>query len=158
MNEVNLTAENAEVAEVNEINKLTSTIIGAAIAVHRELGPGLLESSYEACLCYELVSLGISVERQLPVPLRYRDITLDCGYRADLVVAGKILVEAKSIEALLPIHDAQLLSYLRLGGWQVGLLINFNVTLLRQGIRRRVLNLKEQNSASSAISAVNLFS
>ena len=112
--------------------------------MHRALGPGLLESSYEVCLCHELGSRGIHFERQVPIAVQYRGVRLECGYRADLVVEGCLLVELKAIETLLPIHDAQLLSYLKLGGWKVGLIINFNVQLLKQGIRRRVLNLREE--------------
>ncbi len=129
-----------------DINQLTDLVIGSAIEVHRALGPGLLESTYEMCLCRELALRQISFERQKPIPVVYKGIKLDCGYRADVVVDGRLLVEIKSVEALLAIHDAQLLSYLKLGGWKVGLLINFNVQLLKSGIRRRVLNLEEEIS------------
>ncbi len=129
-----------------DINQLTDLVIGSAIEVHRALGPGLLESTYEMCLCRELALPQISFERQKPIPVVYKGIKLDCGYRADVVVDGRLLVEIKSVEALLAIHDAQLLSYLKLGGWKVGLLINFNVQLLKSGIRRRVLNLEEEIS------------
>ncbi len=129
-----------------DINQLTDLVIGSAIEVHRALGPGLLESTYEMCLCRELALRQISFERQKPIPVVYKGIKLDCGYRADVVVDGRLLVEMKSVEALLAIHDAQLLSYLKLGGWKVGLLINFNVQLLKSGIRRRVLNLEEEIS------------
>ena len=129
-----------------DINQLTDLVIGTAIEVHRALGPGLLESTYEMCLCRELALRQISFERQKPIPVVYKGIKLDCGYRADVVVDGRLLVEIKSVEALLAIHDAQLLSYLKLGGWKVGLLINFNVQLLKSGIRRRVLNLEEEIS------------
>ena len=144
MNDRAITAEGAELAEKEKLNRLTELVIGAAIDVHRALGPGLLESSYEVCLCHELGSRGIRFERQVPVAVQYRGVRLECGYRADLVVEGCVLVELKAIETLLPIHDAQLLSYLKLGGWKVGLIINFNVQLLKQGIRRRVLNLVEE--------------
>jgi GxxExxY protein len=137
-----LTAEEAE--SVKNLNQLTDTIIGAAMEVHRGLGPGLLESSYEMCLCRELSIRGIPFERQVPIPVEYKGVKLDCGYRADIVVDGAILVEIKAIDSLLPIHDAQLLSYLKLGGWKIGLLINFNVELLKHGLRRRVLGLNEE--------------
>lgn len=124
-------------------NELTRAIIGAAIEVHRVLGPGLLESAYEECLCRELDLRGIPFERQKPLPLGYKGLKLECGYRIDLVVANTVVVEIKSVEAILPIHEAQLLTYMRLGGWKVGLLMNFNVPVLRQGIRRLVLGLKD---------------
>jgi GxxExxY protein len=127
-----------------DLNQLTERVIGAAIQVHRSLGPGLLESSYEICLCHELSLCHIPFERQKPIPLEYKGVKLDCGYRADLLIDGKILVELKAVEALMPLHEAQLLTYLRLGGWNVGLIVNFNVQLLKQGIRRRVLNLEEE--------------
>jgi GxxExxY protein len=122
---------------------ITEAIIGAAIEVHRSIGPGLLESAYEQCLCHELHLRRISFERQKPLPVIYKGSQLDCGYRLDLVVMGLVVVEIKAVDHLEPIHEAQLLTYLRLGGWKVGLLINFNVELLRQGIKRRVLNLEE---------------
>jgi GxxExxY protein len=124
-------------------NELTEAVIGAAIEVHRALGPGLLESSYELCLCHELRLRGISFESQLALPIIYKTIKLDCGYKIDLLVAGTLVVELKSVESLHPIHDAQLLTYLRLGHWNIGLLINFNVPVLKDGIRRRVLGLVE---------------
>lgn len=140
-----LTAESAEGAEVGEnINLLTEQVIGAAIDVHRALGPGLLESTYELCLCRELNLRGIAFERQKPIPVEYKGVKLDCGYRADLIVDGRVLVEIKAVDALTAISDAQLLTYLRLGGWQIGLLINFNVQFLKQGLRRRVLGLQEE--------------
>ena len=139
------TAESAENAEVGRnINVLTEQVIGAAIDVHRALGPGLLESSYELCLCRELNLRGIAFERQKPIPVEYKGVKLDCGYRADLIVDGEVLVEIKAVDALAAINDAQLLTYLRLGGWHVGLIVNFNVQFLKQGIRRRVLGLKEE--------------
>ena len=118
------------------INKITETIIGSAIAVHKSLGPGLLESAYEACLAFELADRGLSVERQKALPVIYRDVKLDCGYRLDLLVEEKVIVELKSIDRLLPIHSAQLLSYLKLSKFKVGLLINFNVKILKSGLRR----------------------
>jgi GxxExxY protein len=144
MNRLHLTAEVAEHAEtVKAWNELTEAIIGAAMEVHRMLGPGLLESTYEMCLCRELSIREISFQRQIPIPVQYKGVKLECGYRADIVVAGSILIEIKAIDSLLPIHEAQLLSYLKLGGWKIGLLINFNVQLLKHGIRRRVLGLSE---------------
>ena len=128
---------------LSEYNKITEKIIGSAIAVHRELGPGLLESAYEACLAFELAERGLSVEMQKALPVSYRDVRLDCGYRLDLLVEGKIIVELKAVERIEPIHAAQILSYLKLSGCKVGLLINFNVKVLKTGIKRFVLNLKE---------------
>lgn len=120
-------------------NEWTSAIIGACIEVHRLLGPGLLESAYEDCLCRELTLRAIPFERQKPVPVHYKDIVLESGYRLDLLVAGLVVVEIKSVEQILPVHEAQLLTYMKLGGWKLGLLINFNVALLKDGIRRRIL-------------------
>jgi GxxExxY protein len=122
-----------------KLNEITETIIGSAIAVHKELGPGLLESAYEACLLYELVQSGLTVENQKALPVCYRGVQLDCGYRIDLLVDKQIVVELKSVEKIEPIHGAQLLSYLKLSGCKVGLLINFNTRLLKNGIRRFVL-------------------
>ncbi len=115
---------------------LTGNIIGAAIEVHRALGPGLLESAYEACLKHELQCKGMKVEYQKPLPIIYKEIKLDCGYRLDLVVENQIIVEIKSVQNLLSIHEAQLLSYLKLSDLKKGLLINFNVNLLKDGVRR----------------------
>jgi len=121
------------------LNDLTREIIGAAISVHHELGPGMLESAYEACLAFELIDRGMFVERQKPLPLVYRGQTLDCGYRVDLLVDGLVVVEVKSIERFERVHAAQLLSYLRLSGSKVGLLINFNVKrIVRDGLKRVV--------------------
>jgi len=122
---------------------LTREIIGAAIKIHRALGPGLLESAYEACLAYELQRLGMRVERQKPVPLIYESVKLDCGFRADLVVEGRVVVETKCKDALHPIDDAQLLSHLRRLNLSVGLLINFHVMILRDGIKRLVNNYRD---------------
>ena len=119
---------------------LSNEIIGAAITVHRRLGPGLLESAYEACLAFELQALGKKVERQKPVPVFYDGVKLDCGFRADLVVEGKVVLELKCKEALHPVDEAQLLSHLRLLNISVGLLINFHVVLLKHGIKRLVNN------------------
>ena len=129
-----------------EVNELTEIVIGAALEVHRALGPGLLESSYELCFCRELTLRNVSFARQVPIPVEYKGVKLDAGYRADVVVAHTILVELKAVDAVLRVHEAQLLTYLKLGGWHVGLLINFNVDLLKHGITRRVLNLVEEIS------------
>ena len=120
-------------------NEITHDIIGAAIEVHRLLGPGLLESAYEECLCHELSVRGLPFERQKPIPVVYKDAKLDCGYRMDLLVANRIVVELKSIDALAPIHEAILLTYLRLSNCRLGLLINFNVLVLKDGVRRLVV-------------------
>ena len=120
-------------------SELTGQIIAAAVEVHRELGPGLLESAYQACMCRELSLRRIDFQTEVALPVDYRGIHLDCGYRMDLVVAGKIAVDLKSIDKIVPIHQAQLLTYLRLSGMRVGLLVNFNVSILRQGIVRRIL-------------------
>ena len=124
-------------------DKITETIIGGAIAVHRALGPGLLESAYEACLGFELVDRGLTVERQKALPVKYRSVNLDCGYRIDLLVERIIIIELKAVEKIDPIHKAQLLSYLKLSGCKLGLLINFNVRMLKYGIHRIVLDLEE---------------
>ena len=125
------------------INSITESIISAAIAVHRELGPGLLESAYESCLVYELLQQGLTVERQKALPVTYRGVKIDCGYCIDLLVEDAVIVELKAVESIDPIHEAQLLSYLKLSGYQIGLLINFNVRMLKQGIKRLVNNFKE---------------
>jgi GxxExxY protein len=122
-----------------ELNRLTEQIIGAAIEVHRHLGPGLLESAYETCLAYELELRGLTVERQKALPLVYKEIRLDQGYRIDLLVAQKVVVELKVVEQFTDVHEAQVLSYLRFSGCKVGLLINFNVKLLKDGVRRFVM-------------------
>jgi GxxExxY protein len=126
-----------------DINKITESIIGAAIEVHRHLGPGLLETAYEECLCRELSLQNVPFKKQFPLPVVYKEITLDCSYRLDLLVEERVVVEIKAIEVLLPIHDAQLLTYLKLGGWKIGLLINFNVPLLKDGIHRLAFGLDE---------------
>jgi GxxExxY protein len=131
-------AENAEEGGRMTINAVTEKIIGCAIAVHRELGPGLLESTYEACLVFELGEAGLQVDRQRALPVVYREVRIDCGYRIDLLVQRQVIVELKAVQTLLPMHEAQLLSYLRLSGCAVGLLINFNVKQLKDGIRRIV--------------------
>ena len=122
-------------------NELSERIIGCALKVHRSLGPGLLESAYEECLYYEMSKDDLFVEKQKPLPLVYEEVKLECGYRVDLLVAGKVIVEVKSVEAINDVHLAQVLTYLRLSGCKLGLLINFNATLLKTGIKRVVNNL-----------------
>ena len=124
--------------EKEQLDKITEQIIGASIKVHRALGPGLLESAYEVCLAFELVECGLGVEQQKPLPVIYRQVKLDAGYRLDLLVEDSVIVEVKAVDQLAPIHSAQLLSYLKLSGCKVGLLINFNVKVLKQGIQRVV--------------------
>ncbi len=125
------------------INKLSSRIIGVAIEVHKALGPGLLESAYEECICHELNIGGLSLERQKSLVVRYKGINLDCGYGLDVVVEDAIILELKSCEKIEPIHKTQLLTYLKLSGFRLGLLLNFNVTLMREGIVRIVNELEE---------------
>ena len=138
--------------EKNKLNRITEQIIGAAIEVHRAVGPGLLEPAYEACLVFELRQRGCKIEQQKPLPVVYKNVKLDCGYRLDLVVEGCVIVEIKAVEKLTSVHDAQLLSYLRLYGARVGLIINFHVTILKNGLRRIVNEFPD--SAISAASAV----
>jgi len=118
---------------------LTSKLIAAAIEVHRQLGPGLLESTYEECYCHELTLREVSLERQKPIPLVYKGIKLDCGYRMDVVADRKAIVEVKCVEKILPVHEAQLLTYLKLSGLKVGLIINFHSQFIKDGIKRLVL-------------------
>ena len=120
--------------------EVTEQILGAAIAVHRALGPGLLESAYEACLAFELLERRLHIERQSALPVVYRGVRIDCGYRLDLVVEGMVVVEIKAVERMLPVHEAQILTYLKLSGLPLGLLLNFNVPMMREGIRRFVLD------------------
>ena len=123
-----------------ELNRVTSQIIGSAIDVHRALGPGLLESAYEACLAYELAQRGLNVEQQKPLPVIYKGVSLDAGYRLDLLVDRSVVVELKAVESLNSLHKAQLLSYLKLSGLKLGLLINFNVQVLKNGIQRVIID------------------
>ncbi len=139
-------------SEKDRLDSITRRVIGAAIEVHRGLGPGLLESAYETCLVYELRQCGLKIDQQKPLPILYKDVKLDCGYRLDLVVEDSVIVEIKAVEQLAPIHDAQLLSYLRLANKRVGLLINFHVRVLKNGVRRIVNEFPD--SAISASSAV----
>jgi GxxExxY protein len=127
-----------EIAQRAELNPISESVIGAAIEVHRALGPGLLESAYEASLAFELAQRGLSTQVQKPLPVVYKGVRLDCGYRLDLLVEDKVIVEIKAVDRLAPIHQAQLLSYLKLSGYKLGLLINFNVPVLKEGIRRVV--------------------
>jgi GxxExxY protein len=119
-----------------ETNIITEKVIGCAIEVHRALGPGLLESAYEECLSFEMQKAGLFIERQKPVPVVYKDIKLDCGYRIDILVENAIVVELKTVDAFNPVHEAQILTYMKFSNKSTGLLINFNVTLLKNGIKR----------------------
>ena len=124
--------------EAERLDAITEKVIGGAIAVHRALGPGLLESAYEECLCYELSQAGLMFERQVALPVVYKGINLDCGYRMDIVVEEKVVVEVKAVERLIPVHEAQLLSYLKLGKRPIGLLMNFHAPVLKDGLKRIV--------------------
>ena len=137
--------------ESKQLNGITEQIIGAAIDVHRALGPGLLESAYEACLAFELVSRGLKIEQQRALPVVYRDVKLDCGYRLDLVVENSIVIELKVIEQLLPVHRAQLLSYLKLAGLKAGLLVNFHSKMLKDGIVRLVNNFPDSQRSRRSL-------
>ncbi|MDP4115468.1 MAG: GxxExxY protein [Bacteroidota bacterium] len=121
-----------------DINEITNLIIGCAIDVHKILGPGLLESAYEECLCFELENKGLFIERQKQLPVVYKGIHIDYGYRMDVVVENEVVIELKSVEVLLPVHSAQILTYLKLAEKKVGLLINFNVSVLKDGIKRHI--------------------
>lgn len=130
--------KNTKIEEL-EADDLSRRVIGLAMEVHRTVGPGLLESTYEECLCRELELADIPFHRQLPIPIDYKGKRLECGYRLDLLIDGRLIVEVKAIERLLPIHEAQLLTYLRLSGKRIGLLMNFHSMMLKEGIRRLVL-------------------
>jgi GxxExxY protein len=121
-----------------EVNKITQNIIGCAIEVHRNLGPGLLESAYEECLAFELNKAGLEIKRQIPTPVIYKDVKLDCGYRIDILVENIVVIELKVVDEINPVHEAQILTYMKFSKKIVGLLINFNVTVLKNGIRRFV--------------------
>jgi GxxExxY protein len=160
-------SEGAEVAEVtgatrlSRLNQLTEQIIGAAIEVHRQTGPGLMESAYEECLCYELSQLGLRFQRQVHLPVSYKGVKLDCGFKMDLLVEDTVVLELKTVDQLLPIHSAQLLTYLKLSGKKLGLLINFNEPVLTKGLKRLVNHFREPSgptvtSAPSAFSDVAL--
>jgi GxxExxY protein len=137
-------------------NQITEKIIGAAIEVHRHLGPGLLESAYEECLCYELSQSGLFFQRQLAVPVLYKGIKLDCGYRVDLLVEDAVIVEVKSVEMMIPVFSAQLLTYLKLCKKRVGLLLNFNVPILAKGLKRIVNEFQESQRLCVSASNPNL--
>jgi GxxExxY protein len=122
-----------------EINEVTKKVIGCAIEVHRNLGPGLLESAYEECLTFELEKVGLKFKRQQPTPIIYKQIKLDCGYRIDVLVENQVVVELKVVDEINPVHEAQILTYLKFSGKRIGLLINFNVTTLKDGLRRFIL-------------------
>jgi GxxExxY protein len=155
-------AENAEAGvNVRDLNGITQGIIAAAIEVHRHLGPGLLESAYQECLCYELSRMGLAFVREVHLPVTYKGIQLDCSYRIDLLVEDEIIVELKSVEQVLPVHSAQLLTYLKASRKQIGLLINFNVPTLKNGIKRIVHEFKDASlrlSPRLGVSAVNTIS
>jgi GxxExxY protein len=133
------------------LNKLTEQIIAAGMEVHRALGPGLLESAYEECMARELTLRGVRFERQRALPVEHKGARLDCGYRLDLLVEGSVVVQIKAVAAILPIHEAQLLTYLRLGDWPIGLLTNFQVPLLRDGSRRLVNKFKDFSACSAPL-------
>jgi len=134
-------------AETPREDQITDKIIGASIEVHRVLGPGLLESAHEECLCYELSQRELKFARQVPLPVTYKEIKLACGYKMDLLVEGLVVIELKTVEGLLPVHSAQLLSYLRLSGKPVGLLINFNSPTVKSGLKRIVNNFSEASAS-----------
>jgi GxxExxY protein len=134
-----------------DLNKLTEQIIAAGMEVHRALGPGLLESAYEECMARELTLRGVRFERQRALPVEYKGARLDCGYRLDLLVEGSVVVQIKAVAAILPIHEAQLLTYLRLGDWPMGLLMNFQVPLFRDGLRRLVSKFKDFSACSAPL-------
>jgi GxxExxY protein len=130
-------------AEPQRLNSMSERVIGACIDIHKTLGPGLLESAYEECVCYELSMAGLTFERQKPLPVVYKGVTLDCGYRLDLVAENSLIVEVKAVERLLPVHEAQLLTYLKLTGLTLGLLVNFHSAVLLNGLKRMVNNFDE---------------
>lgn len=137
-NEVTLGYTETMIDERYMYSELTSRIIGCAIEVHKSLGPGLLESAYEECLSFELVKAGLSIERQKALPVVYKDIKLDCGYRIDILVENSVVIELKTVDVLNPVHEAELLTYLKFSEKKVGLLINFNVTLLKNGLKKYI--------------------
>ena len=145
------TAETQRAQREDLVKELTEKIIGAAIEVHRTVGPGLLESAYEECLAHEMKLRGLNYERQVPLPVAYKGVKLDCGYRLDFLVEKAVVLELKTVDTLQPIHEAQVLTYLKLGGWTVGLLVNFNVPVLKNGIKRVVLNYKDFSATSASL-------
>jgi GxxExxY protein len=166
MSDSKSTPEITEATEATEIavprmsglNRLTESIIGAAIEVHRNTGPGLMESVYEECLCYELSQLGLKFQRQVELPVAYKGIKLNCGFRMDLVVEDSVVLELKTVDQLLPIHSAQLLTYLKLSGKKLGLLINFNEPLLKRGLKRLTTAPAVAPKAPSVISVSSVIS
>jgi GxxExxY protein len=134
-----VTEPDSRTSKIAELNQLTKKVIGAAIEVHRTLGPGLMGSAYEECLCRELTLQDTRFQRQPSLAIEYKGVRVDNSYRLDLLIEDSVVVEVKAVSAIEPIHEAQLLTYMRLGGWRLGLLINFNVRILKTGIRRRVL-------------------
>lgn len=151
-------AEGTRALRTSALDRLTQQIIGAAIDVHRHTGPGLMESAYEECLCYELSQLGLGFKRQVPLPLSYKGSKLDCGYKMDIVVEDAVILELKTVDDLLPVHTAQLLTYLKLSGKKVGLLMNFNEPVLKKGIKRLVNHFQDASEVRvpSAGSATEL--
>ena len=137
------------------LNRLTELIIGAAVEVHRNTGPGLMESVYEECLCYELCQRGLKFQRQVELPIVYKKIKLNCGFRVDLVVEDTVVLELKTVEELLPIHSAQLLTYLKLSGKQLGLLINFNEPVLKRGLKRLTTAPLEPSNKSASVTSIS---
>jgi GxxExxY protein len=145
-------------AETLSFREITEQVIGACIGIHKELGPGLLESAYEECLCHELAQRSIYFERQKSLPVKYKNVLLDCGYKPDLVVEARVILELKTVEQLLPIHEAQLLTYLKLSGLTLGLLINFNVPVLKNGIKRIANHFVEPSASLRLCDAIKEFS
>lgn len=145
-------AEGAETIVLRSLDEVTRSIIGAAIEVHRHLGPGLLESAYEQCLCYELSQVGLSFRRQVAIPVQYKGLKIDCEFRLDLIVEDSVIVEIKTVDQLAPIHSAQFLTYLKATNKRLGLLINFNVPVLKNGIKR-LANHYVQPESKTSVSA-----
>ena len=143
-------------AETQRVNEITEKVIGACIDIHRQLGPGLLESAYEECLCYDLSTLGLAFERQKDLPVAYKQVRLACGYKIDIVVESLVIIELKAVEKLLPIHEAQLLTYLKLSDLSVGLLINFNVPALKQGLKRIANNFPDVSAPQRLSGSIDL--
>lgn len=145
-------------AKTQSFGKITEQVIGLCIDLHRQLGPGLLESAYEECLSYELSQAGFCFERQKSLPVSYKSVKLDCGYRLDFVVEDKVVIELKAVETLLPIHEAQMLTYLKLSGLTLGLLINFNVPVLKNGIKRVANNFIDSSASPRLCGELKEFS
>ena len=143
-------------AETQRMNEITEKVIDACIDIHRQLGPGLLESAYEECLCYDLSTLGLAFERQKDLPVAYKQVRLACGYKIDIVVESLVIIELKALEKLLPIHEAQLLTYLKLSDLSVGLLINFNVPALKQGLKRIANNFPDLSAPQRLSGSIDL--